>query len=103
MARPLPVVPRSCSLDEAGLAAQAARYRRAGEGALVVGRESRRLVVVLGPDVDSAEVAELVAVERDCCPFFEIGWWPEERRLSFSVASDSDAPALGAIAFALGL
>lgn len=61
MARPLPVVPRSCSLDEAGLAAQAARYRRA------------------------------------------IGWSPEERRLSFGVASASDAPALGAIAFALGL
>ncbi len=72
--RSLPVVPRSCSLDAAGLEAQAARYRSAGDGALVVAREPRRFEVVLGPDTDSAEVEELVAVERDCCPFFEIGW-----------------------------
>ena len=101
--RSLPVVPRSCSLDAAGLEAQAARYRSAGDGALVVAREPRRFEVVLGPDTDSAEVEELVAVERDCCPFFEIGWEPGERRLSFGVGRQEDAPALDAIAYALGL
>ena len=106
MEQALPVltaIPRSCSLDAAGLEAQASRYRRAGDGALVVAREPRRFEVVLGPDTDGDEVAELVAVERECCPFFEIGWVPEERRLSFGVSRDEDAPALEAIAYALGL
>lgn len=103
MARSLPVVPRSCSLDAAGLEAQGARYRRAGDGALMVAREFRRFEVVVGPDADAGEVAELVAVERECCPFFEIGWEPAERRLSFGVERDEDAPALDAIIYALGL
>jgi hypothetical protein len=69
----------------------------------VVARQPRRFELVLGPDTDGAEVAELVETERECCPFFEIGWVPEERRLSFAVSRDQDAPALDAIAYALGL
>jgi hypothetical protein len=48
-------------------------------------------------------VKELVAVERRCCPFFDLSWEPEERLLSISVSRADDEPALDAIAYALGL
>jgi len=96
-------VPRSCSLDAAGVQAQGARYRRAGEGAVLLRSDDRRLEVVVGEGADRAEVDQLVAVERECCPFFEIDWAPDTRRLSFGVSRDEDSPALGAIEHALGL
>ena len=57
----------------------------------------------MGEGIDAAEVDELVAVERECCPFFEIEWVPGTRELSFAVSRDEDSPALGAIAHALGM
>ena len=93
----------SCELDADGLRAQAERYRRAGEGAAVRERAPRRLSVQLRDDVDVADVTEAVAIERDCCPFYEIDWDANSRRLSFGVSRAEHEPALGAIATALGL
>jgi hypothetical protein len=97
----LPLVP-SCDLDAAGLSAQRERYRQVGDGAVVLERTQRHLVV----EVDAAAVdtaTELVEVERECCPFFAIDWDPELRRLSIGVSEAEYEPALDAIAFALGL
>ena len=99
----LPTLPDSCSLDAPGQREQAERYRRAGRGAELVERSPRRLELLLAEDVESAELERLIAVEQECCPFFEIEWRPAGRRLSFSVAREQDGPALDAIAYALGL
>ncbi len=95
--------PPSCALEPQGQLTQAERYRRAGAGASIVERTPRRVVVTLSDEVDVDLVDELVAVERRCCPFFTLDWAPRERRLAVSVASSEEAPAVDAIAFALGL
>jgi hypothetical protein len=105
--KPLPTIQpdlaASCALDADGLRAQAERYRRAGDGAELLERSPRRLVARLHAEVDVPDVTEAVAIERECCPFYEIDWDPEARRLSFAVASREHEPALEAIATALGL
>jgi hypothetical protein len=98
----LPMAP-SCGLDETGLRLQYARYRTAGAGARVVQRSRRRLVVDLDEKVDLKLVDELLAIERECCPFFELGWRPDARRLSVSVSQKRHEPALDAIALGLNL
>ncbi|MGH2923383.1 MAG: hypothetical protein ACRDKH_05065 [Solirubrobacterales bacterium] len=104
---PLPTIQpdfaASCELDADGLRAQAERYRRAGEGAELLERSPRRLAVRLRDGVDVSDVTEAVAIERDCCPFYEIDWDPDPRELSFAVTRAEHEPALGAIADALGL
>jgi hypothetical protein len=97
---PLPIAP-SCALDEAGLRLQLQRYRMAGAGAQLIEQTSRRLVVELDPVVESQLVEELVAIERECCPFFTLDWEPGRRRLAVSVSGVEHEPALDAIAFSL--
>lgn len=92
-----------CGLDTAGLQAQAERYARAGRGAVTLERTPARLVVRLDAGVAPGRVEELLAVERDCCPFFEIEWESVERRLAISVAEEEHEPALAAIALAMGV
>jgi hypothetical protein len=99
---PLPMA-ASCALDEAGLRLQLQRYRTAGQGARLIERTSRRLVVELAAPVESQLVDELVAVERDCCPFFTLVWRPDRRRFSVSVSEAEHEPALDAIGFALAV
>jgi hypothetical protein len=92
----------SCSLDEGGLDAQLARYRAVGRGAVVLSRDDRRAVIRVSDGVPDGAVDELIAVERACCPFFELDWQPEERRLTVAVPSAPHVPALDAIMRALG-
>jgi hypothetical protein len=99
---PLPMAP-SCALDEAGLRLQHERYRQAGVGARVVDRAQRGLVIDLDEHVDRELVDELVAVEKECCPFFALRWDPGTRRLAISVSLEEHEPAIDAIAFALRL
>lgn len=93
----------SCALDESGLRLQLERYRQAGRNARLIERTARRLVADLDDDVDAALVAETIAVERECCPFFVLTWEPDRRRLTVTVSQAADEPALDAIAFALNL
>jgi hypothetical protein len=98
----LPMAP-SCALDEAGLRLQLERYRRAGRGARLIERTRRRLVAELDAGADAALIEQAVAIERECCPFFVLDWEAARRRLTVSVSDVEHEPALGAIAFALGL
>jgi hypothetical protein len=93
---------QSCALDEAGLDAQLARYRAVGRGAVVLSRADRRAVIRVSGRVPDAVVDDLVAVERGCCPFFELDWRAEERKLTVAVPSARHVPALDAILRALG-
>jgi hypothetical protein len=79
------------------------RYRRFGVGARVIERSRRRVVIALPQNADRELVSETVAIERECCPFFAVGWDRHARRLSFAVSRAADEPALEAILFALGL
>jgi hypothetical protein len=90
----------SCALPREGLDRQRERYARLAAQAEAVVREPRRVSVVFAPGYDAELLAELVAVERECCPFFalEVG----DGRLSVSVSSDEDARMLDAVAEALG-
>lgn len=98
----LPMAP-SCALDESELRSQLERYRQAGRNARLVERTPRRLVADLGDDVDPELVAETIAIERACCPFFILGWEPDRRRLTIAVSQVADEPALDAITSALNL
>jgi hypothetical protein len=93
----------SCALDEAGLRSQLERYRKAGENARLIERTPRSLVADFDEDVDAELVAETVAIERECCPFFALTWEPDRRRLTISVSHAAHEPAIDAIAFALSL
>lgn len=93
----------SCALDQAGLRSQLERYRQAGQNARLIEQTPRSLVADLDQNVDTKLVAETVAIERDCCPFFALTWEPDRRRLTISVSQAEHEPALGAIAFALNL
>jgi hypothetical protein len=99
---PLPMA-SSCSLDEAGLSLQLERYRQTGKAARLVERTLRCLVVDLDHQVDPKLVEETIATERECCPFFTLGWQPERRRLTISISRAEHEPALEAIAFGLDL
>jgi hypothetical protein len=98
----LRIVPVSCSLEAPGLSAQRERYRILGEGAKMIGRDRRRLVIRLSDEVSDVVIEELVAVERDCCPFFELHWDPGARHLRVAVSAADHEPSLDAIAYALG-
>jgi len=96
------MLPAGCSLEEADLRAQLARYRGVGTGADILERSTQRLVIRMGDAVSDGAVEELLAVERSCCPFFGMGWDPRERCISVSVSRPEDERALDAIAYALG-
>jgi hypothetical protein len=98
----LQMAPPTCSLDEAGLRAQLARYRSVGAGADLLERSRRRLVIRVGELVSDLLVEQLVAVERRCCHFFDLGWEQRPRLLSISVSRPQEEPALDAIVYALG-
>ena len=93
----------SCALDESGLRVQLERYRKIGRNARVIERTNRSLVAALADDVDSELVAQTIAVERECCPFYGLAWEPARRLLTVSVSRAEHEPALDALAFALDL
>jgi hypothetical protein len=95
------MAPSSCSLDEAELQEQLGRYRSAGRGADVLERSPQRIVLALAEDVPDTLVDELVAVERGCCPFFELEWQADRRRLTVSVHGAEHEPALASISAAV--
>ncbi|MGZ4186940.1 MAG: hypothetical protein ACXVUE_17050 [Solirubrobacteraceae bacterium] len=97
-----PIVAPSCSLSEAELAEQLARYRAAGQSAEVLEREQRRRVIRVSPDVPEPLILRLIEVERGCCPFFDLTWDGPSRRLTVEVPDSDHEPALEAIVSALG-
>jgi hypothetical protein len=99
----LPMAPAACTLDQPGLQAQLARYHAAGKGAITLQRTHRRLVIRIGAQAADEDIAEMIGVERACCPFLTLEWAARERVLAISVARPEEQPALDAIAFALGL
>jgi hypothetical protein len=94
-------LPLACSLDETGMAAQRARYAVVARHVQSLASGERSLKARLDESLDGAVLRELIDVERECCPFFDIAYDAGERVLSVSVSSDEHAPALQAIAHSL--
>jgi hypothetical protein len=93
----------ACTLDESGMRWQLERYRAAGRGASLIERTPRRLTVKLDPHADGLVVEELIATERECCPFFDLVWQPDQRCLTLAVSDVEHEPALDAIWLALDI
>jgi hypothetical protein len=79
------------------------RYRQLGRGARVIAYSPRHLSLELADNADARLVDEAAAIERECCPFFDVSWNRAARRLSFAVSSAENEPALDAILFSLGI
>jgi hypothetical protein len=97
------MIPASCSLDETGLRRQLERYRAAGAGARVLNRDRRQIRIRVGDGAESTVIEELIAVERECCPFYTLEWDHLQRALTVAVSTPEHEPALDALAYALGV
>lgn len=97
---PLPLA--QCRLDLPALRRQRDRYRRIGRQVTRAARRPSTLEVGFDADVDEPLLAETLAIERRCCPFFRLDYDSAARRLSVSVEPGHE-PALDAIEHALGL
>jgi hypothetical protein len=66
-----------------------------------IDRTPESVVVDFSAGVDPRLIGETIAVERECCPFFGLAYDERSRRLTVTVASRQQLPALDAIAYAL--
>ncbi len=90
-----------CRLDDAGLQTQLARYGELSRHVDGVSRGPRRLEVDFRPGVDAELLRRAIAIECECCPFFELSYDEDGGRLSITVADPSHDAALDALRFAL--
>ena len=92
----------SCALDEAGGREQQARHDRLALSVVKVERRDETLLFGFAEGYDRKALAEMVAVERECCPFFEFDFDEGKRELRVGVSDREMLPALEAIASHLG-
>lgn len=88
----------SCALEEQGLEHQRERHRRLAPAVTLMKREREILVIDFAEGLDHQALEELIAVERECCPFFTFDFDESSRRLEVGVREPEAAPALEAIA-----
>jgi|GEM_PF-2082081 len=88
----------SCALDSGARAAQARRYRRLACSVRGASRQGHALVVELSEDFDRENLEQLIAVERQCCPFLAIGFDQRARRLEMRASSPEGSAALEVVA-----
>ena len=91
----------TCALDEAGVREQRARYARLTPGVARVEREPEAVLIHFRDGFDRAALDQALAVERECCPFFQFEFDDSERRLRATVRDTEQLPALDAIAQAV--
>jgi hypothetical protein len=91
-----------CRLDLESARRQRDRYRTLGGQASGIRRGSKSVIIKFDPELDQTLLEETIAVEKDCCPFFEFDYSQEELTLTIGVGRDEQRPALDALAFALG-
>jgi hypothetical protein len=90
----------SCSLTKAGLESQRGRYARLASHVQRRDLAGSSLTVDFAEGFDRGTLDEAVAIERECCPFFEIRFDEDRRRLIVAVREPEHEPALEAIAAA---
>jgi hypothetical protein len=90
-----------CKLSVPELREQHARYRRVAQWVEELHREGGAVVARLSPQADRDLVRATVAIERECCPFFEIAYDADAGVLRYGVGVPDHEPALEAIEYAL--
>jgi hypothetical protein len=91
----------SCALDELGRREQRDRYARLANAVTRLTRRGEVIEIEFGEDLDRAALAQALAVERECCPFFVFDFDAPSGRLRMTVDAPEHAPALDAVAHAL--
>src|SRR5690349_20619269 len=91
----------SCALTEDGMREQRDRYARLSPATRRIERRADALIVEFEEGFDRSALDEALAVERECCPFFRLGYDEEARRLVVTVRDPEQLPALDAIAYAV--
>jgi hypothetical protein len=95
----LPVL--HCALDANVRAAQRDRYARIAAAGVAARRRPGELIVEFDPAaLDRSLLEQALAIERECCPFYELRL--DGATLSVRVAEPHQEPALDAIAHMLG-
>jgi hypothetical protein len=92
----------SCALDEQGVRDQQSRQRRLAPSVTNVTRRGATLLIEFAAGFDRRALDEMIEVERECCPFFRFAFDEHARRLTVTVAEPEHAPAVEAVAAALG-
>jgi hypothetical protein len=92
----------SCSLTKAGLEGQRRRQARLAPHIRRRALTGNTLLVVFDEGLDRATLEEMVAIERECCPFFELSFDEGSHALTIAVGEADHLPALAALARALG-
>jgi hypothetical protein len=86
-------LPLACSLDGEQASARGERWRRLGERGLLardrVGDGVRMRFARSDAVID--ELGELVALERECCPFLEIRLRSEQQEIVLEIRGDEAA------------
>jgi hypothetical protein len=95
--RPTGPIP-SCALDDAGLTAQRARYASLAPSVVRLRRQAGTLQLTFDERFERQTLERALAVERECCPFFEFEL--AGQRLRVTVAREAHRPALDALAWA---
>jgi hypothetical protein len=90
-----PMVP-GCSIAPGDRDAQAGRFATVARSVARVERAPRLLRFHLEADYDRRALGELIATERECCPFYELD--VTGRVFTVAVAADEHVPALDAFA-----
>jgi hypothetical protein len=92
----------SCALDEQGVKEQQARHERLAPSVTNLERPGETVIFTFAEDYDRQALEEMVAVEKQCCPFFDFAFDEGKRELTVGVKDEEMLPALEAIAAHLG-
>ena len=93
----------SCALTDAELTRQVERQRRLAPDVERAVRDGAALEVQFRPGFDRGALDEMIAIERECCPFFTFAFDEGERTLTIGVEEVKMAPALDALGYQLGV
>ena len=92
----------SCAITEEDLKRQRERAVKLSTSVRALTRRDDAVVFEFEAGFDRRALDQMVAVERECCPFFTFGYDEEARRLTVSVKDAEHVPALDAMAQQLG-
>jgi hypothetical protein len=92
----------TCALDEQGIRDQRTRYARLAPSVTQLEREPEAVNVEFAEEFDRATLEQALAVERQCCPFFQFRFDEAKRRLRITVRDAAQLPALDAMSHVLG-
>ena len=91
----------TCSLSAGELAAQLDRYHALGRAAAEVENATGRVVVRFSEEPPAALLKQTIEVERGCCPFLDLDYDPEARRLTVTADDVEHRAGLDTLAQAL--